>query len=506
MAESASTTTSSTAANHNNNNNNGPSIVSNTLLPLSNQAVDTLKGLASAGGELRPSAFCHEDRGEVRGWILDMPVEMSGLTLPMPHNLFHGLSLVQCEVTETEALDLMRRGSETRQALREAVCALRAEATQPATWQRCRPGLNGVPSSLHAATRDREGRVQFGASEMHPAILDGAAWTPELSPDGFVGFYFQWNETRLELFAACQGYLPQACADFADMVHRAGGGCTAGYICLSEEAQWLRAACARNRARILARVCAHLGVRVPCMTDYCGGASGERMAIVCAETLHHDLVLVGGGRGPPRVRMYNYCCAETRGGSLCVMAPWEGVWLFRGTGDGGTRWAFPTTTPRLRERVRHFTFSTRPRECRTVLSLDETDDAGVDEVETMLRALASPCGEPERNAVAYLVPPASQAEKEGSSASESALIRDAYRWALMRHVAEEDNQYQQLHQHHERTAWGGSGTPSEAQYHLVFDEPVLQQMTGLGWTRAQGINKLLPLCVVQCRAPLEPLF
>jgi hypothetical protein len=87
-------------------------------------------------------------------------------------------------------------------------------------------------------------------------------------------------------------------------------------VCLSEEAQWLRTACARNRARLILRVCEAVGLRVPTMLDYHAHDRETRMAIPMTETLHHDLQRVGFDR----VRVLNYC-AES-GDTVCVMAPW----------------------------------------------------------------------------------------------------------------------------------------------------------------------------------------
>ena len=141
---------------------------------------------------------------------------------------------------------------------------------------------------------------------------------------------------RLCLYVVCQSYLPDACLEFMDLVRRLpDSACNAGCVSLSEEAQWLRGACARNRARLIARVCERMGLRVPTVLDYSASPStpDRRMAFVCAESLHHDLQFAS----PQRVRVLNYC-AETSSafnGLVCAMAPWEGVWLFRGkSGDG----------------------------------------------------------------------------------------------------------------------------------------------------------------------------
>jgi hypothetical protein len=207
-------------------------VVSNTLLPLTTQAVETLKAMA-ADHTLRPSMLCHEDHGEVRGWVLDLSPEAPVEALPIPSNLFHGVTVVRCEASEADALALMQAGDATRQALSEATRALSCvPIAEQASWERCRPCR--VPPSLYTAGRDRDGRVTFEAGG-HVAILDGAAWAPELSPDGFVGLYFLWSSSsgRLELYAACQSYLPLACAEFARMVFRLRGRCRARFVAQS---------------------------------------------------------------------------------------------------------------------------------------------------------------------------------------------------------------------------------------------------------------------------------
>jgi hypothetical protein len=90
---------------------------------------------------------------------------------------------------------------------------------------------------------------------------------------------------------AAQTYLPKACLEFADLVRDLGDSCKAWDVLHSEEAQWLRHANSRNRARILAMVCADMGLRCPCMLDYCNAERGRVMAVVTCETLHHDMVM-----------------------------------------------------------------------------------------------------------------------------------------------------------------------------------------------------------------------
>jgi hypothetical protein len=75
----------------------------------------------------------------------------------VPHNLFHGVSVAMCDVTEEEILSLMKDGDATRARLGEAVSRLMQAAKDDAmraSWKRCRPSS----TNLHSAHRDKEGR------------------------------------------------------------------------------------------------------------------------------------------------------------------------------------------------------------------------------------------------------------------------------------------------------------------------------------------------------------
>jgi hypothetical protein len=62
----------------------------------------------------------------------------------------------------------------------------------------------------------RAGTITF--SPAGPAVIDGEPWVPELSPDGFVGIYFQWQAATVHMYAVCQSYLPKACLEFSTLV------------------------------------------------------------------------------------------------------------------------------------------------------------------------------------------------------------------------------------------------------------------------------------------------
>ena len=438
--------------------------------------------------------LCHEDHGEVRGWVLDVGADAPVEALPVPSNLFHGVTVVRCEATEAEALALMQSGDATRQTLSEVAHAMACvPIAEQASWERCRPCR--VPSSLFTARRDREGRVTFEDGG-HAAIMDGAAWTPELSPDGFVGLYFLWSNGRLELYAACQSYLPLACAEFARMAFRLHGRCHARFVAQSEEAQWLRMACARNRARVLAKVCAAVGVRAPLIDDYCG-MDRAPMAMALGETLHHDLLPLRDGR----VRVLNYCCvADERGEStLCCMAPWEGLWLVRG-GTGGE--FCPTATPRLGARVRPFSFaSAPPRDSRVMCDWkDEDDEADVLLSRMALSTREGLCvAQEEAGDDAQAEKKAKRGDHNNNEVDDADMVRAAYRRALLLHPPVAEAPTMLMHEATTTTTTTTSTLAAASELHpqyMLFDESVVRR---LGWTR--GVVRLLPFGVVNWRLP-----
>jgi hypothetical protein len=267
------------------------------------------------GGTMRISPLCHEGhQHEINGWVLELPGSGHASTVPVPHNLFHGVSAAVCDISEEEILGLMKDGDKTRARLGAAVNKLSRCDASRASWKRCRPQT----TTLHSAHRDKDGAITFAPAG--PAVIDGEQWAPELSPDGFVGIYFRWQTATVQMYAVCQSYLPKACLEFSTLVHCAvdDPDCTAEMVCLSEEAQWLRAACERNRARIIAEVCKSMGIRVPLVRDY-RSAVPEDLAIIATDTLHHDMDAANGV-----VRVLNYCAdtSSAHNGSLCTMAPW----------------------------------------------------------------------------------------------------------------------------------------------------------------------------------------
>jgi hypothetical protein len=273
---------------------------------------------------------------------------------------------------------------------------------------------------------------------------------------------------------ACQSYLPKACLEFADMVRDLGDACTGWDVLHSEEVQWLRQACSRNRARIIARVCESMGMACPAMLDYCSGDQGERMAIVCSEALHHDVLPTKCGG----VRVLNYCsCTGTSpNGIVCCMAPWEGLWVFHGMkehGDHGFGKPYgalflPTSAPRIPpgQGLR----GSIPR--REVLRLWDSQRQWVEEeriAEVLgLSLLPEPVG-------------AAEPEEEGDDAE----LRVAYRRSVAKLCAP-------------RKPETAASKKDDGWRYLLFDEPMLCSMSKKGWNRAYGHTPLITLACGLC--------
>jgi hypothetical protein len=360
------------------------------LLPLSQHAQNTLLSLARLHPQssLKISPFCHEHpegAHEVRGWCLDTPGSAPASSLPINCSMFDGVSVVRCDCSEAEILELLSNADDTRRRLGEAINQIMTSVEEGgghrASWSRCRPTLNGTPPSLCSASvlpssssSAKKAAVHFFNTQDCVPIIDSEHWVPELSPEGFIGLYHHWNhhryedngqKTGLSLYIVCQSYLPKACLEFADMVRDIGDACTVSDIYHSEEAHWLRQACARNRCRMIASVCQYMKIRFPAMLDYnaCKKMGGNTLvALSSMETLHHDIqvIPISHGKEKELIRILNYCTVphqrqhHHQASSCIIMAPWEGVWVFHGNQQQQCEpLFFPSITPKITEQDHH---------------------------------------------------------------------------------------------------------------------------------------------------------
>ena len=476
------------------------------LIPMGQHPLTTLNSLGRvhSGCVVRVSPFCHEhpdnNQREVRGWALDVPSDAIGHTLPLSFNMFDGVTVVECEMSEVEVFKLMQNISDVRLKLGKAVDKLMTHQEEKrATWARCRPSaFGGFPKTLEKAVKSKEGIVSFVRDEDSSGsspIIDSEDWEPELSPDGFVGLYHHWHrstrDNKLCMYVVCQSYLPKACLEFADLVHQVGDMCTAGCVCLSEEAQWLRMACSRNRSRLILQVCEEMGLRVPSMLDYNSCNPQTRMAISTSESLHHDML----PKGKDMVRILNYCSETHRAanGSVCAMAPWDGVWIFHGCrmnreSSRGCDFGFPyggdqllpTCSPRVKDRSAYvhtpLTFSAAdPAQCKPLQIWNGHQP--MDHIVLVHHSTANDYHHnnddiPQQSSI-ILSP-------EGLDP----LVVDAYQRLMLEHACPKPFLIPNI---------PGALPSSKTVNYLVFDEYVLEAMSERGWSRTQGITMLTPM-------------
>lgn len=317
------------------------------LIPLTKQGISTLQTMSDGENMLlQTSPLCfetHDNQREIKGWVLSIAGDSKCKSIPVHDRYFHGISICKCEVDEYQILEMLQNVDQTRVKLGEVLSNMfqvsekqeSKASTKRASWSRCRPiQYQGHPAILQQAKRNAEGVLTFELDEcfvsQNVPIIDSEDWTPELSPDGFVGFYHYFhhdeNETRHYLYCACQSYLPKACLDFADILYKVGDFCSASYVAMSEEAQWIKSVCSRNRACIIADVCSAMGIRVPLIDYYNSSNSSHRpkLAVIQTETLHHNIEFI---RPKNKVLVYKHCSNGKE--VICNMALWEGIWQFR---------------------------------------------------------------------------------------------------------------------------------------------------------------------------------
>jgi hypothetical protein len=468
------------------------------LLPLSQNAKGTLLAIARQAPDsvLRISPFCFENpegAHEVQGWDLHLPSSTPASMLPLNCCLFDGLSLVECCCEESEVLRLLTQPEDTRARLGEAIHSIMEQVTeaQRATWRRCRPTENGVPSSLCSAFMGRDNQITLCSTpDGSVPLIDSEPWVPELSPEGFVGLYHHWHPTRkrLCLYAVCQAYLPKACLEFADLVRDLGDTCSAYDVMHSEELQWLRQACARNRARLLAKACDAMGLRCPVMLDYCNAHPRERMAVVATESLHHDIQPIGTNK----VRVLNYCAStgKAANGILCSMAPWEGVWVFHGTkchhAPFGAQYGslmLPTTAPQVHCDAH------KAHPTLTFTSPHTT----IDRMEVLhlwdhQRAKHPHALSPfiEEGASTTTPPLLSLAMMPSETEAADPEVQAAYKRSIAKRLAAPS------------APISSQPTATKSKRYLLFDEQVLHTMSKRGWNRGLGFTPLIPLACGLC--------
>lgn len=286
-----------------------------------------------------------DEFGNFMGFRFSCDPYIIGSHLPITRTMFHGTTMVQCDVTEEFILQLMSKPAENQTKMREFLAKVEAECI-PAT-------LDCVPENTGSHTKS--GVIQASGNR----TVDSKPWTPELPSR--IGIYHAYirgynRDVRTHrLFIICSGGLLKACDEFCNLVIDVGSQWTAKDVMISEEAWWLKKACQRARCRLIKSLADHFHIPINHMQDIMAYDKCF-MAIHTTDTLEHDMGMLSNGK----LAVYNMCIDTTRNmnGMLCNMHPSEGVWLFKGAhrsacfgsmyGDHLTCGVFPVNTPRIK--------------------------------------------------------------------------------------------------------------------------------------------------------------
>lgn len=265
-------------------------------------------------------------------------------TLPISRTMFHGNTMVQCDVTEDVILGLMSAPEENKQKMLRFLTAV-DDNQIPAV-------LDCVPENASVITD--EGTVQATGLR----TVDSRHWTPEV-PDR-IGIYHAYvrgynRDVRTHrLFIVCSGGLNKACDEFCNLVIDVGKEWSSYDVLVSEEAWWLKKACHRARCKLIKSLADAFGINIVHMEDI-QSYQTSYMAIPTTDTLEHDMGMMSNGD----LAVYNGCIDTTRNmnGMLCNMHPSEGVWLFKGAhkaacfgsmyGDHSVCGVFPINAPKI---------------------------------------------------------------------------------------------------------------------------------------------------------------
>lgn len=259
--------------------------------------------------------------GDFMGFRYQCDQLMAGNTLPVVRTMFHGTTMVQCDVSEKTILELMLKTDDIKAKMHAFLTKIDQDCV-PAELS-CIPENTGVITS--------SGTVQG----MGLRTVDSKYWTPEL-PDR-IGLYHAYirgykRDVRTHrLFIICTGGLNKACDQFCNLIIDVGDKWTANEVYESEEAWWLRKACHRARCQLIKMVADLFNLNIPHVEDI-QAYQRTYMAIPTTETLIHDMGKMTNGQ----IAVYNNCIDTTKNinGILCNMHPTEGVWLFKGSHKG----------------------------------------------------------------------------------------------------------------------------------------------------------------------------
>lgn len=328
------------------------------LFPLSSDEMVTCESITSVPGSritVMPTHHINEI-GDFMGFRYETDLYVQGNTLPIVRTMFHGTTMVQCDVPEEKILSLMLQKKDSQERM--------AKFLKQVDDSCVRATLDCIPENAGSITET--GTLQATGLR----TVDSKHWSPEV-PER-IGIYHAYirgynRDVRTHrLFLICSGGLYKACDDFCNLIIDVGKEWTANDIYISEEAWWLRKACQRSRCKLLKMLADAFDIEINHIEDIQAYKMGY-MAIPTTDTLEHDMGMING-----KLAVYNSCIDTTRNmnGMLCNMHPSEGVWLFKGShkatcfgsmyGDHSVCGMFPVNAPRVK---RHESIVTQDSSC-----------------------------------------------------------------------------------------------------------------------------------------------
>ena len=314
------------------------------LFPLTPEERTTCESIVKVPGSsllVMPTHHISEI-GDFMGFRYTCDAFNAGNTLPIVRNMFHGTTMVQCNVPESKILELMSNPKATQDAMRDFLKDL---------------DENCIPATLDCMPEVMESVSETGLNmSTGMKTVDSQEWTPEI-PDR-IGIYHAYirgynREVRShKLFIVCTGGVYKACDQYCNTIIDVGGEWTAQDVYDAQETWWVRKACQRARCRLIKQLADVFGLELSHIEDI-QAFKHAYLAIPTTDTLEHDL-----GKVDNKLCVYNSCVDTTKhmNGMMCNMHPSEGVWLFKGAhkvstfgsmyGDHSICGCFPVSAPK----------------------------------------------------------------------------------------------------------------------------------------------------------------
>ena len=274
---------------------------------------------------------CLSSHGQLEGFLLKVPKDEKGSTLPVNRTMFFGTSLFevtsQAGVTNTDILRLQTTNiKESMRALQEGIHS--RSVGKEANFS-CIPDVVDTMSSLKIDGSAVEAKI---ARTSGRRCVDFKSWEPELPCSisilqSFIRASHQRDVRSHKLFIAVTGGLAKASDEFYNLLTDVGSEWSCQDVCDSEEVWWLRKASQRARARVAFLTAEHFGLQIPSVVDLFS-YDGCKIGVPVVDTIEYNIQSGESGL----VEFYSACCDTTsiNNGIIVGMHPSEGYWIFRG--------------------------------------------------------------------------------------------------------------------------------------------------------------------------------